>query len=389
MPIRLHDSVLRQTVMIASDAIICIDGSQCITFFNDGASQIFGYAAHEVVGKRLEMLLPSRFRDAHAGHVAMFGTSAVSARRMGERKQIAGVRKDGTEFPAEAAIARVETDDGIAYSVVLRDITERRRIEAVTAQLVRDLQNAVSARDEMLGIVSHDLRNPVNAVKMLSTAILLSGEQRALPAEVREHANTMVRAAEQMDALIQDLLDVTRIESGRMHLSPQAVPIGELVSSTLETLSPLADAEGVDVHEGIGDDLPDVDADAGRMIQVLSNLLGNAIKYTPRGGRVTVSAARDGDDVKVTITDTGVGIAAEELPRVFDRFWQSRRTNRSGAGLGLTIARGIIRGHGGRIWMESTPGEGTTVHFTVPIAGDPNAHAPGSGNSEPGVVDGA
>jgi PAS domain S-box-containing protein len=390
MPNRLHDSVLRQTVTIASDAIICIDGLQRITFFNDGASQIFGYTAQEVVGKPLDMLLPGRFRDAHAGHIASFGSSPLSARKMGERRQISGVRKDGTEFPAEAAIAHVETDEGVAFSVVLRDVTERRRIEAVAAQLVRDLQGALAARDEMLGIVSHDLRNPVNAVKMLAAAILRAGDGGSLPPEVRDHANTMVRAAEQMDALIQDLLDVTRIESGRLRLVPQPVPIGKLVTSTLTTLSPLAKDEGISLNTRIPDELPPVDADASRVVQVISNLVGNAIKYTPRGGRITVTASREHEDVRVAISDTGVGISKDDLPRIFDRFWQSRRTNRSGAGLGLTIARGIVRGHGGRIWVESALGAGTTVHFTLPIAGDPDAHVPGSGtHPEPGNVSGA
>ncbi|HVT38672.1 MAG TPA: PAS domain-containing sensor histidine kinase [Gemmatimonadaceae bacterium] len=372
---QLTDSVLRQTVTIASDAIICIDEAQRITFFNDGAQHIFGYSAEEVVGQPLDLLLPQRFRGAHADHVAGFGRSPVNARTMADRREISGVRKDGTEFPAEAAIAHVQTSEGLAYSVVLRDITERRRIEAVSAQLVRDLQSALAARDEVLGIVSHDLRNPVNAVKMLSSAILRPDAHGDLPPEVKEYASTMVRAAEQMDALIQDLLDVTRIESGRLQILPQAIPLATLVTRTFETLAPLAAEEGVALRSAIPGGLPPVDVDAGRVMQLLSNLVGNAIKYTPQGGSVTLSALRERDVLRVLVADTGVGILADELPRVFDRFWQSKRTNRSGAGLGLTIARGIVRGHGGRIWMESTPGEGTRVYFTLPIVADDDALA--------------
>lgn len=384
----LTDSVLRQTVTIAADAIICIDASQQITFFNDGAVQIFGYTPEEVIGQPLEMLLPGRFREAHNGHVTAFGQGKVAARKMGERREIAGVRKDGTEFPAEAAIAHVQTADGSTFSVVLRDITERRRIEAVNAQLVRDLRSAVAARDDMLAVVSHDLRNPVNAVKMLSAAILRAGDGAALPAEVRDHAATMGVAAKQMDALIQDLLDVTHIESGRLQLSSQSVPLPALVQYAMETLAPIAKEEGVALSTEVGDDLPPVDVDADRVVQVLSNLVGNAVKYTPRGGAVTLSAVREYDDVRVSVADTGVGISADELPRVFDRFWQSRRTNRSGAGLGLTIARGIVRGHGGRIWLESTVGEGTRVHFTLPLASAPVAHLPRLGKKpKPGEAD--
>ena len=172
-----------------------------------------------------------------------------------------------------------------------------------------------------------------------------------------------------MDALIQDLLDVSRIESGQMPIRPHAVKLNELVSQATETLAPLAAQEGVALSAALPAQIPDVDVDPDRMVQVLSNLIGNAIKYTPRDGSVRVSAEADEDVVRITISDTGVGIAEDELPRVFDRFWQSKRTNRSGAGLGLAITRGIVRAHGGRIWIESTVGAGTVVHFTVPRAG--------------------
>lgn len=365
----LDDAVLRQTLAIAVDPIICTDATQRVIFFNSGAETIFGYAASEIIGQPMERLLPNRFRAAHAGHLKTFGASQDSARRMGERRQISGVRKDGTEFPAEASIAHIATAQGVVFSVVLRDITDRRRFEELNAQLVRDLQSAVTARDEMLGIVSHDLRNPVNAVKMLAAAILRTGETDSLPAAVAGHADVMLQAARQMDALIQDLLDVSRIESGRMPIRPRAVAMNELVSQATETLAPLAAQAKVEMRTALPDRLPQVDVDPDRMVQVLSNLIGNAIKYTPEGGSVRVAAESDQDIVRVTVTDTGVGIAEADLPRVFDRFWQSKRTNRSGAGLGLAIARGIVRSHSGRIWIESVVGAGTTVHFTVPRAG--------------------
>jgi PAS domain S-box-containing protein len=369
MTIPLDDSVLLKTLAIAVDAIICADESHHVIFFNEGAETIFGYRAAEIIGQPLERLLPPRARQTHVGHLQKLSGTQDSARRMGERSQISGLRKDGTEFPAEASIAHVATAQGVVYSVVLRDITDRRRFEELNTQLVHDLQSAVTARDEMLGIVSHDLRNPVNAVKMLAAAILRTGHTEALPKDVSDHADVMLQAARQMDALIQDLLDVSRIESGRMQLQPRVVGVNELVSQATETLSPLAAQAGVTVTLTFPDRLPQVDVDPDRIVQVLSNLIGNAIKYTPRGGSVRVEAEADQDIVRVTVTDTGIGISEQELPRVFDRFWQSKRTNRSGAGLGLAIARGIVRSHGGRIWIESVANEGTTVHFTVPRAG--------------------
>jgi PAS domain S-box-containing protein len=368
MAANLDDSVLRETLAIAVDAIICVDSNQKIIFFNDGAEQIFGYAAGEILGQPLERLLPNRYQKAHAGHVRKFGDSPESARRMGQRGSISGMRKDGTEFPAEASIAHIETASGRVYSVVLRDITDRRRYEETNAQLVRELQSAVTARDEMMGVVSHDLRNPVNAVKMLAAAILREGGEHPLPQAVSEHADVMLQAAKQMDALIQDLLDVSRLESGKMSVSPRVVAIQDLVEQTRALLQPMADTAGVRISAALSDRLPEVDVDPERTLQVLSNLIGNAVKYSAEGGEVVVTTSEEEDVIRVSIADRGAGIPEEELPRVFDRFWQSKRTNRSGAGLGLTIARGIVRAHAGRIWIESKQGEGTTVHFTLPRA---------------------
>jgi signal transduction histidine kinase len=176
----------------------------------------------------------------------------------------------------------------------------------------------------------------------------------------------MLDAANQMDALIQDLLDSTRLEAGRLRLTPRWQPIEELISRTADTLAPIARAKAIDFSATVAGDLPEVYADSDRVVQVLSNLVGNAVKFTPQGGAVSIEAVADGKSVMVAVRDTGPGIPADDVPFVFDRFWQSRRTNRSGAGLGLAIARGIVLGHGGRIWIESTPGTGTVVRFTLP-----------------------
>lgn len=368
MTVPIPDSVLRRTLAIAADAVICVDDEMRITFFNEGATAIFGWTADELLGRPIDILIPSRVHSAHREHMERFGRSSGSARLMGQRSDVAGVRKDGTEFPAEASIAHIEHDGGRSYSVVLRDITERKRFVDENAQLVRDLLGSVAARDDMLSIVSHDLRNPVNAVKMLAAAILRSDETAALPEPVAEHAAVMLQAALQMDALIQDLLDVSKLESGRMAVQPRVVSMAELVADSIDVLRPSAEQAGVVISTSFPDRLPDVDVDPARITQVLANLISNGIKYSPHGGEVRVSAVADEDVVRVSIEDNGVGIAAAELPRVFDRFWQSKRTNRSGAGLGLTIARGLVRAHGGRIWIESTVGTGTTVHFTVPRA---------------------
>jgi PAS domain S-box-containing protein len=363
----LSDSLVTAILSIAADAIICVDGTQRITFFNDGASRIFGYSPDEMLGQPLATLLPERFRTAHHAHVEAFGNSPMSSRRMGERSLISGVRKNGEEFPAEAAIAHMPSDGGPVFSVVLRDVTDQRRAEEVNARLLTEMEKAVKQRDELLGLVSHDLRNPVNAVKMLAAAILrIEMDGATLLPDVAEHAGVMLEAANQMDALIQDLLDATRLEAGRLRLVPHWCSPGELVSKAVDTLTPIAAAKSVALVSTVAPTLPLVYADPDRVAQVLSNLLGNALKFTPAGGRVTIEGGSEDGAVLISVRDTGIGIAPEDLPFVFDRFWQSKRTNRSGAGLGLAIARGIVLGHSGRIWIESTPGAETVVRFTLP-----------------------
>ena len=350
---------------ISADAVIAVDDEQRIVFFNQGAERIFGWNADDVGGQPLEILLPERYRAAHHAHVHGFGAAHGRARLMGERQQISGLRRDGVEFPCEAAIQRILVDGKHIFAAVLRDISARRNAEDA-------LRDAVTAREDMLGIVSHDLRNPANAVKMLARSIIDDEAIDHLPPHVVERVKVIQQAAEQMDALIQDLLDTTRLGGGRLHVNPTAVDAASISARSIGGLRPLADAGHVSLAARLPDQLPDVYADPGRLTQLLSNLIGNAIKFTPPGGSVLLSAHLDGDEVLFVITDTGEGIAPEQLPHVFERFYQAprdiRRAVRHGAGLGLPISRGIVEAHGGNIWIESTLGVGTTVRFSLPVA---------------------
>jgi signal transduction histidine kinase len=171
-----------------------------------------------------------------------------------------------------------------------------------------------------------------------------------------------------MDSLIADLLDVTRLDAGMLRIAPEPVEASTLLTDALRTLQPLVDEKRIDLEIQIDADLPKVVADSERIQQALSNLVGNAIKFTPAGGRVVIGALADSDRITISVADTGIGISEEELPRVFDRYWQSTRTNRQGAGLGLAIAKGIIESHGGRLWLESNAGAGTVARFSLPVA---------------------
>jgi PAS domain S-box-containing protein len=349
---------------IAADAVIAVDHEQRIIFFNEGAERIFGWTAAEVGGEFLEVLLPVRFRANHRAQVRGFGEAHGRARLMGERQQISGLRKSGEEFPAEAAIQRVEIGGRNIYATVLRDISARQRAE-------NQLHQAIQARDDMMGIVSHDLRNPANAVKMLARSILEGAERAQLRDDVAERVVVIRQAAEQMDALIQDLLDMTRLEAGRLVVAPREIDVASLVERSAESLRPLADAGAVALVMELPAGLPTIQADPDRVNQLLSNLVGNAIKFTPAGGSVSIRARAFHGELEFAIADTGDGIPVAQLQHVFDRFYQAThggRPARHGAGLGLPIARGIVEAHGGRIWIESAPGQGTVVRFTLPIA---------------------
>ena len=357
---RLTEFLLADIIAISADAIICIDAEQRITLFNDGAERIFGWNAEEAIGQPLDVLLPERIRDVHHTHIERFRQSPDRARRMGQRQEISGLRKNGEEFPAEAAIAKVTMGDSVVYSVVLRDITEQ-------VELHKRLQRAVFARDETVGVVAHDLRNPVSAVKMLSQAVL--NRAQSLQADDVEQLMLIREAALQMDRLIQDLLDITRVESGRLTIDAQPVTTIALLDGALRTLRPLVEAAGLELVTDFPSTLPRVNADPERIGQVLSNLIGNAIKFGSDGGRITVAASASDGEVIVAVSDRGRGITPEQLPHIFDRFWQAGQSNirTRGAGLGLPIAQGIIRAHGGQIRAESAPGKGTTLSFTLPV----------------------
>lgn len=527
----ITDALLAGIVTISADAIICVDEAQTVIFFNEGAESIFGYSPEEILGRQLELLIPERYRATHAAHVRRFGNSETRARRMGERGQIVGLRKNGQEFPAEAAISHLGPAGNRVYSVVLRDVTDRRRahetqsflaeagetlasslgheqtlrnvaklavprladacivhaffnghfqgvaVEHIdpergstierqrnehpvdpesthpVAQVIRSqratvwsvankspasehlhtdelndifsarpsggiimpllargqllgvialyrekqsydsddlflaeelgrraalaIDNArlhdlvhtgIRARDDMIGIVSHDLRNPVNAVKMLTGVMLDRSNGEPLSPEVGNYASVIRQAAEQMDELIQDLLDVTRVEAGRLAVSARRENTEEMLSDTLRMLAPVAGEKGISLKLKAPDDLPDVTADRERVRQAISNLVGNAVKFSSSGTEILVRIAVLDKELLFSVSDKGQGMTAEQLAHAFDRFWQSSRTDRQGAGLGLAITKGIIDAHGGRIWAESSPGRGSTFYFTLPMA---------------------
>jgi signal transduction histidine kinase/DNA-binding response OmpR family regulator len=257
------------------------------------------------------------------------------------------------------------------------ELARRASLALENARLFHTAQQAVAAREQVLAVVAHDLRNPLSTVAM-GAQMLADSLTDAEHASDRRYVAAIHRAAERMDQLIQDLLDITRWESGQLSINPSPQPIGPIISEVVEMHRLSAGAEGIVLRLDVGEQLPRVSIDAHRLQQVLSNLLGNALKFTPDGGSITVRARSHNDTgLLVSVIDSGPGLAAEQLPHIFSRFWQGERSDRRGIGLGLAIARGLVEAHGGEIWVESEPGDGCRFHFTIPYAESAAAESSG------------
>jgi signal transduction histidine kinase len=269
------------------------------------------------------------------------------------------------------ALTLIRAGKGHPFDQQQRTLGEKYANLAATAlqnaQLYDAARDANMARDEVLGIVSHDLRNPLSAISMC--ARVLEENPPADDAERRGLLGTIRESTEWMNRLIDDLLDVSNIERGKLSLEARSEEPSQIALQALHMFEVEAKANQVALEARLPTNMPLVVADRTRVVQVLSNLLRNAIKFTPRDGRIEIHA-ESGDRVVVfSVTDTGPGISLEKQARVFDRYWQSSAGARQrGAGLGLSIAKGIVEAHGGRIWVHSVPGEGSEFAFTIPQA---------------------
>jgi signal transduction histidine kinase len=285
-------------------------------------------------------------------------SSALQEARQAAERQARQLEKVNVELEQQMEEVQAlsdqlqETNESL---VIARDVAEG---------LAKRAQAAAQAREDVLGVVAHDLRNPLNVVTM-TTQLFLEAEPSA------EHRakllGAMQRAARQMNRLINDLLEVVRLESGRLGLKLQDTQACDILMQAKELCEQNAAESAVTLEARVGDTGLRVRADAERVLQVLGNLVGNAVKFAGRGGHVTLGAAPAARQVVFSVADTGPGIPPEAVARLFDRFWQAR-TDRRGVGLGLTIARGIVEAHGGRIWVESRVGDGATFYFTLPAA---------------------
>jgi signal transduction histidine kinase/CheY-like chemotaxis protein len=261
--------------------------------------------------------------------------------------------------PTRDVTGKIEGVMAVAVDVT-ETVLARQRVELLLAEL----RAAVRAREDLLAVVSHDLRNPVTVI--LSTAkMLLGADAPEKFASVRGQVDRIVRSADRMTGLISSLLDIAKLESGTLNISFETHEVRTIVDDTVELLAPLAHKKGIALESDVTAPLATV-CDRQRLQQILANLVDNALKFTPAGGTVRVAAVESDGGVRFAVSDTGPGIPEENLPFIFERYWQPDTQKESGVGLGLSIVKGLVEAHGGRVWVESQPGAGSTFYFVLP-----------------------
>jgi PAS domain S-box-containing protein len=397
--VRSSEARFRSLIEAAPDAILGVDGRGEITFANPAAERLFQYPTAELLGQSVELLVPTGQRQAHADARREFNQNPrVRTRPMARPLSLTALRKDGSEFPAEISLSPLGDRNGLTIAIIT-DISDRkkaeqeihalnadleRRVEERTRELAvvnqelalrnREVERANQMKSQFLASMSHELRTPLNAILGFSS---LLAERTAGPLNDKQgrFVEHIHRGGQHLLQLINDILDLSKIEAGRMELHPESCSVTETLPEVLSLIRPLAIAKQLRLDCDVADGLT-VHADPVRFKQILYNLLSNAVKFTPEGGQIAISAASDGRQVRLLVRDSGVGIAPEERERIFEEFHQVGTTTkgvREGTGLGLAITKRLVNQHGGKIWVESEPGQGSRFYFSLPTAAPPDS----------------
>ena len=360
------DTKFRALLESAPDSIVIVDRRGRIAIVNQQVEQMFGYRRDELVGQPIEILIPDRFREQHVGDRSRY-VAHPRTRPMGAGLQLFARRKDGTEFPVEIRLSPLEEPDGMLVTSIVRDVSDRKRAEEQLRQAAAELESSNAELEQFAYVASHDLQEPLRMVASY-TQLLARRYQGKLDEDADEFIGFAVDGATRMQALINDLLAYSRVGTrGRPFEATKTVDIVDRVTADLDVAIKEA---GATITRG---PLPIVMGDAVQLGQLFQNLISNAIKF--RGERppvVRINAEREGSAWRFSVQDNGIGIEPEYAERIFVIFQRLHsRAEYPGTGIGLAICKKIVERHGGHIWVESPPGEGTTFHFTIPSRGDP------------------
>ena len=337
------------------DGIITIDDSGDIETINPAACRIFGYDADDVIGRNVKVLMPEPYRGGHDGYLRSY-IETGEAKIIGTGREVSGQRKDGTTFPMELAVSPMMVGDRMMFTGVVRDISERKKIE--------------NMKNEFVSTVSHELRTPLTSIKG-ALGLLRGGLQADLPDKARRMIEIAYQNSDRLVRLINDILDIEKIEAGMMKYELVPLSLADLLTEAIDANTGFAEEHGVRIELQDQVSGATVDGDRDRMIQVLTNLLSNAVKYSPEAGAVGVRTAARNGWVRVSVSDKGPGIPEKFRDTIFTKFVQADSSDtreKGGTGLGLAISKAIVEEHGGTIGFETMTGEGTTFHFDLPLA---------------------
>jgi len=348
----------------AMDAIITVDAGQRIVLFNPAAEQMFRCTAEDALGQPIERFIPERFRGGHRGHVETFGHTNTTNRRMGGVGAVSGLRADGEEFPAEAAISQVEAGGRKLYTVILRDISLRKKLEEQLRQTERLAELGTLASG-----MAHEIGTPMNVI--LGRAEFL--QRKTKDPDTAKGLQTIIDQVERITRIMNQLLVFAR----RRPIERRPMNLNTVVDETLEMLQERCKRHRIEVVTELSPALPQADADPVQISQVMLNLVMNALHAIGDGGTLRIrtvvvpaksqTSNHSADMIEIAVSDTGHGIAPEDLDKIFIPFFTTKEAGK-GTGLGLTVVHGIVQEHGGQIKVESEVLTGTTFRILLPIA---------------------
>lgn len=357
--LRESETRLRTVLNTVVDAIIVIDEHGIIESFNPAAERIFGFAAAEVIGKNVSMLMPSPDRDKHDDYLGRY-IAGGKPRIIGIGREVTALRKDGTVFPIDLAVSEMRLGGRRMFTGLVRDITERKRAEEQRLQLIQELEGTNEELKNFAYVVSHDLKAPLRAIGSLADWLSTDYKDK-LDAEGQDHLRLLRSRVRRMDALIDGILEYSRV--GRVKETPMPVDTHAAVQDAITLLAPPANIRIV-----VDGTLPVVTAEPTRIQQVFQNLLSNAIKYMDKPeGLIRVGCRPTGGMWEFSVADNGPGIDARHHEKIFQLFQTLAPRDRvESTGVGLALVKKIVELYGGRVWIESALGHGSTFHFTLP-----------------------